>query len=69
MENQNQVNIELISDYIKTNSLTKQEFCERCKICKTSYYKIMQGKDCSIKSLFRVARGMNIPIHKLFVKP
>ncbi len=69
MDNQNQVNTELITEYVWKNSLTKKEFCEQCKICMSTYYKIMQGKDLSIRTLFKVARGMNIPIHQLFKKP
>ncbi len=60
------LNIQIIEKYIKTNNLTKKEFCKQCNISTSTFYRIMQGKDFNLLSLFRIAKKMNVPIHQFF---
>lgn len=60
------INTRLINDYIKDNHLTKKEFCKTCKISVTTYYNIINGKDFNLLSLFRIAKTVGVPIHRLF---
>ncbi len=59
------VNTKLISDYIKNNNLTKKEFCKQCNISKSTFYKIMAGKNYYLIALFKIAKKMGVKIHYL----
>ncbi len=60
------LNVQIIEEYIKTNNLTKKDFCKQCNISVSTFYRIMHGKDFNLLSLFRIAKNMNVPIHKFF---
>lgn len=56
------VNANLFSEYIQNNRLTVKEFCKQCKVSLSTYYRIIQGKDFNLISLFRIARKINVPV-------
>lgn len=60
------VNAYLIMQYLKDNNLTKLAFCKQCKISIIEFYKIIKGRNFNLSSLFRVAKKIDIPIHKFF---
>ena len=60
------VNVALITEYIKTNHLTKKEFCKQCEISTSTFYKIMEGKNFNLISLFRIAKRMNVDLCRFF---
>ncbi len=60
------LNVKLIEKYIKTNNLSIKNFCKQCNISTSTFYRIMQGKDFNLLSLFRIAKNMNLPIHEFF---
>lgn len=60
------VNVTLINEYIETNRLTEKEFCKQCKISTSAFYKIMEGKDFNLISLFRIAKRMNVDLCRFF---
>ncbi len=61
-----EINVKLILDYKKKNKLTIKTFCEQCNICMDTYYCIIKGKRFNIKSLFGIARTMNVTMTQLF---
>ncbi|MDE7158169.1 MAG: helix-turn-helix domain-containing protein [Clostridiales bacterium] len=60
------MNVALIAEYITANQLTVKEFCKRCDISVSTYYRIMQGNDCKLLSLFRIAKTMNVLLQQFF---
>ena len=60
------VNAQLILDYIKDNNLTKKEFCQRCKVNVSTFYSFINGKNFNMTNLLRMAKTMNVPLHKFF---
>ncbi len=62
----NKVNAEIITEYINSNGLTNKEFCRQCNISLSTFYRIVRGGDFNLKSLFRVAKKINLPLYKLF---
>ena len=63
---EDKLNIKIIEDYIRTNNLTIKDFCKQCNISVSTFYRIIQGKDFNLLSLFRIAKTINLPIHKFF---
>lgn len=61
-----QLDVEKIAEFIKENGLTKKEFCKQCNISPSALYRIMNGKNFNLTSLFRIAKRMNEPIHRFF---
>ena len=62
----NELNINLIFDYIKNNNLTKTEFCRKCKISTSTFYKIVNGKDFKVVALFKMAKIMKLEPYRFF---
>ena len=62
----NKLNINLIFEYLNKNNLTKTEFCRQCKISRSTFYKIINGKDFQIIALFKMAKVMNIKPYQFF---
>ncbi len=60
------LNTDIIKKYLDDNGLSIKEFCRQCKISTSSFYRIMQDKNFRIISLFKIAKKLNIPIHKFF---
>lgn len=62
------INIDLINDFIKEKKLTKKTFCRLCKISRYILNKIYNDNvSVGIKSIFKIARTINVEISKLFV--
>ena len=65
----NDINTKLIREYIKKNKLTVAEFCRRCSISQNIYYKLFSDTaNFSVKSIFKIAFGMKVPIKDMFNK-
>ena len=62
----NKVNVKIIVEYLKENNLTRKEFCRQCRISTSTFYKIINGNDFGLQSLFRIAKRMDIRICELF---
>ena len=63
----NQVNKQLILNYLFENKLTKKKLCELAKISPITLHKILTGKEnFRIIALFKIAKTMNIEVHRLF---
>lgn len=61
------INFSIITGYMNNNGLSKKEFCKRCKIGVSTFYKIMRGENLNLAVLFRIAKTMNVQVHRLFV--
>lgn len=63
----NEINISIIQDYILKNKLTKTKFCKLCGIRVGIFNKIIKNDlNFGIKSLFKIAKVLNIEIYELF---
>ena len=60
------INVEIITDYISANRLTKKEFCEKCKIGISTLYSIFKQKNVDVLSLFKIAKAINVPLYRFF---
>ena len=58
----NQINTQIIFEYLKDNNLSKTAFCKQCNLSHITYEKIINGEDFGIVSLFKIARQLNRPI-------
>ncbi|MDE6189690.1 MAG: helix-turn-helix domain-containing protein, partial [Clostridia bacterium] len=56
------LNERIILNYIKENNLTIQEFCQRCKISKSTYYKIMNRENIRLLSFIKIASIIKLPL-------
>lgn len=65
---QNVVNTQMIEDYITEKRLTKASFCRLCKIGTQTLDRMLSGKNFKINALFKVARALNVQVHKLLSK-
>ena len=57
---------QIIINFIKDNNLTVKEFCRRCGISQSTYYKIIKGRNFNLLALFRIAKYMNLRVHRFF---
>ncbi len=65
----NMINTNLILNYLKANILTKTQFCKLCKITFSTLNKVLNDKqNLKMKTLFKIARQLNIKISDLFKK-
>ena len=62
----NEVNTEIIDNYLKENKLSKTKFCKVCGISRGTLEKVMKNENVRITVLFKIARVLNVPIHQLF---
>lgn len=60
------LNVDVIAEYIKANNLTQREFCLQRKISRYAFCKIMQSNTFNLKTSFRVAGKLNVPVYQLF---
>lgn len=62
-----ELNIFIITKYIKENKLTIKQFCAICKLSYNTLRKIVKGqKNIRISSLFKIARTLKIELYQLF---
>lgn len=63
----NQINTDLIINYLFLNKLTKSEFCKMCKISYGTLEKVMsKNQNFNISALFKIAKVLNVKIHEIF---
>jgi predicted transcriptional regulator len=63
----NEINVEMIKNYMKENGLSKAKFCRQCKISMEVFNKILVNKDnFRIIALFKIAIVMKIEIFQMF---
>lgn len=62
----NILNLKLILDFIQSNNLTKKDFCKQCNIDFSTFYKIINGKNYKLLSLFKIANKIQVPVCHLF---
>lgn len=63
----NEINVEVINNYIKENKLTKNKFCKTCKISLSTLNKILNNKEnFRIIALFKIAKVLNIKFCEIF---
>ncbi len=60
------VNFNIITKYIEKNGLTVKEFCGKCKISTSTFYKIKSGKDFQLLALFKIANVIDIQVYRFF---
>ncbi len=64
------LNVQMITDYMKNNGLTKKEFCKQCQISTSTLYRIMHGENFNFKiiSLFKIAKKINLKLCQFFIR-
>ena len=62
----NLINKSLILNYIEEKKITISKFCDICGISKTTYYKIINGKNFVLLAIFKIARVIKVPVHNFF---
>ena len=60
------IDVKMIEEYLEKNHFTKTEFCKRCGISMATLNRILLNQNINVLSLFRVAKEMNVPLHKMF---
>ena len=53
------VNLEKIKTYINDKNLSKGEFCKLCDISYHAFYNILNRKNYSFQTLFKISRVLN----------
>ena len=62
-----ELNIFIITKYIKENKLTIKQFCAICKLSYNTLRKIVKAqKNITTSSLYKIAKTLNIELYKLF---
>lgn len=56
------INPDKILKYIKDNKLTKEEFCNKCKIDLSTLKEILKGEKVEFSIFYRLAQTMKIDI-------
>lgn len=65
----NDIKVELITDYLQQNKLTKTAFCKQCKISLGTLNKILKNqKNVFITSIVKIARKINTELKDMFEK-
>lgn len=62
----NLIKTEMITNYLKEHDLSKTKFCKLCKISVSTYNKIMNGENFNLVALCRIAKKIEVELHKLF---
>lgn len=64
---ESRIRTEIFEAYRLKNNLTKKRFCEMCGISESVYRKILRQQfNFDAKSLFKIARVVNIKICEIF---
>ena len=59
--------IELITNYMKENNLSKTAFCKQCKISYGVLNKILKDKsNIRLNVFFKIAKVLNIKVYELW---
>ena len=66
---QSVINIQLIQEYIEKNSISKTEFCRRCKISYRVFQNIMSGQTkLRLISVFQIANLLKVSLDSLIIR-
>ena len=57
---------EIVEFYRRKNNMSVTNFCKECGISKQAYDKIMKYEECSLLSILKIARRMNIELKEIF---
>ncbi len=60
------VNCDMIRGYITENGLTVKEFCKQCGVGASTFYRIMNGGEFNLDSIYKITKRMNVPMHMIF---
>lgn len=60
------LNVDIIKEYIKSNDLTVKEFCSRCKISVSAYYRMMNGGNFYLSTLYAISKITEMPLRMFF---
>lgn len=68
MENQmyvyrKEMQIQAVRDYMEKKRLTKRAFCKQCGIGTDTFNRMIDGSECKLLTLLRVARAMGMSFH------
>lgn len=58
----------LIDILLKTENLSKAEFCKKCNIKETTLKKIYNHQDCSLLTLYKITNFMHLSLQQFFYK-
>ncbi len=62
------INVKLIYDYIKSNKISKSEFCRRAKIGIKVLNKILNNNfNFEVDNIFKVAKLLKLQVYELFI--
>lgn len=59
------IKAEVIYQFIQDNNLTKKQFCEKCKISQSTFYRMLSGNNFRISAIFKIAVFMHKKIADL----
>ena len=63
----NQINVQLIKNFMETNNLSATKFCKLCQISPITFKKIMVNDlRFHISALFKISRILKVQVHELF---
>lgn len=63
---QKEISKELVEAYRRKNNMSVINFCKECGISEQAYDKIMKYEECSLLSILKIARRMNIELKEIF---
>jgi len=66
---QSVINVQLIQEYIEKNSISKTEFCRRCKISYRVLQNIMSGQTkLRLIPVFKIANLLKVSLDSLIIR-
>lgn len=61
------IRTELIDAFLRSEAITKEELCKRCKVTIKAFDKIMQNdKSVNLLNIYKIARIMDLAISQMF---
>ena len=60
------VDTELISEYMKSNNLTKKEFCRQSGISISALANVLKGNNFTSDTLRKLVKIVNVPYCRIF---
>lgn len=64
----NNINVNLITTYLKENKMSKTKFCKMCGINFSTLKKILNNqKNFKVNALFKIAKVLNMQVYEIFI--
>lgn len=64
----NDINVNLIKNYLKENKMSKTKFCKLCGINFSTLNKILNNqKDFRVNALFKIAKVLNLQVYEISI--